>query len=141
MKKFKLFTQYFVTITTGILIIVAASYAINGSGNLPGNLLLHILLCGLITAADTTLLFPGENASKKRAIIGIILHFVSLCVIIAFFGTRFGWFSRDAAGVMQAIISVFLVYVFTFGTNYLIDSQQAKQLNEALEKKYSQEDP
>lgn len=140
MKFLRLFTQSFATITTGILILVAMSYAISGSETLPGNILLHILLCGFLTALDTALLFPKDNASKKRIIVGIGLHFLSLCVIVGAFGMRFGWFSPDISGAVSAVISVFLVYVFTTGANFLIESRQAKQLNEALEKKYSQED-
>lgn len=140
MKKLKLFIQYFVSITTGILIVSALSYALSERDSLPKNILLHILLCGFVTAVDTMLLFPTEAASKKQTGICILLHFISLCVIVSFFGVRFTWFAPSWKGILNAVLSVTLVYAFTFGVNYIIETQQAKQMNSALRKKYPQED-
>ena len=140
MKKLKMFLQYFVSITTGILIVVTFFCALSQEEALPENVLMHILMCSFLTAIDTTFLFPGENAGKKQALFMIFLHFASLCVLVAFFGIHFGWFHPDIGGVLTAVISVALVYAFTFGVNYLIETQQANRMNKALQGKYSRED-
>ena len=92
MNKIRTFIHYFITITTGILLITAISFT-TGSDTPTTATLWQILLSAGLSALATTILFPDENASKRRIHIGLTLHFISLCTIMILCGRWFGWIS------------------------------------------------
>lgn len=140
MKKIRAFIECFLACTTGILVIAAFAYRPTPEALTPDTLW-QILLCAALCALVTALLFPDEHAGKVRIWVGLVLHFVSLCVIMIVSGRMFGWVGpsfRDAAGMVFYVI---LVYGFTTGVTYLIDVRQAAELDRQLQEKYHSTPP
>lgn len=91
MSVLKKFIRWFLYITTGILIVTCIIFALYDEEALPKNTLWHILLSGFLTTGVTVLFRPEEVSSKRRTIIGAILHYISLCVVMIICGKWFGW--------------------------------------------------
>ena len=143
MNKIRTFIHYFITITTGILLIAAISFT-TGSDTPTTATLWQILLSAGLSAMATTILFPDENASKRRIHIGLTLHFISLCTIMILCGRWFGWISSGFLPALAMVGYVLLVYVFTASTTYLISKKEVALMNAQLQKKFAQnseEDP
>lgn len=140
MKKIREFFLWFTTITTGILLICAIQFSLQPGAALPQNMLWHVLLSGGCTAAATTLLLPHDDCSKTRFILGIIVHFLVLCVIMVFFGTRFRWISFTVEGVLGMVFCVAFVYGFTVICTIISHKREAEEFNAALQKKYHRKD-
>lgn len=143
MNKIRTFIHYFITITTGILLITAISFT-TGSDTPTTATLWQILLSAGLSALATTILFPDENASKRRIHIGLTLHFISLCTIMILCGRWFGWISSGFLPALAMVGYVLLVYVFTASTTYLISKKEVALMNAQLQKKFAQnseEDP
>ena len=143
MNKIRTFIHYFITITTGILLIAAISFT-TGSDTPTTATLWQILLSAGLSALATTILFPDENASKRRIPIGLTLHFISLCTIMILCGRWFGWISSGFLPALAMVGYVLLVYVFTASTTYLISKKEVALMNAQLQKKFAQnseEDP
>ena len=143
MNKIRTFIHYFITITTGILLIAAISFT-TGSDTPTTATLWQILLSAGLSALATTILFPDENASKRRIHIGLTLHFISLCTIMILCGRWFGWISSGFLPALAMVGYVLLVYVFTASTTYLISKKEVALMNAQLQKKFAQnseEDP
>ena len=143
MNKIRTFIHYFITITTGILLITAVSFTI-GSDTPTTATLWQILLSAGLSALATTILFPDENASKRRIHIGLTLHFISLCTIMILCGRWFGWISSGFLPALAMVGYVLLVYVFTASTTYLISKKEVALMNAQLQRKFAQnadEDP
>lgn len=136
MKKLREFFLWFTTITTGILLICAIQFSLQPDGMVQGNMLWHILLSGGCTAAATTLLLPPEDCGKTRFILGIIVHFLVLCVIMVFFGTRFRWITFTVEGVLGMAFCVAFVYGFSVISTVISHKREAEEFNAALQKKY-----
>lgn len=136
MKKLREFLHYFVTITTGILIISAVSYSTQSQPPTAGTLW-HILLSAGLSALSTAAFFPDENASKLRINIGLVLHFISLCVIMIFCGNRFGWIGPGFLPALAMVGYVVVVYAFTAGVTYLISRREAALINQQLKRKFA----
>ena len=140
MGKIRSFIQWFVTITTGTLAMCALSTFLSGTETVPASMLWQAMLAGALCALATVLFFPAENHSKCRAVIGICLHFVSLCAIMVYCGIRFGWIQWALADVAFMTGCVILVYAFTVGVTCLIEYRQVKELNRMLKAKYASDD-
>ena len=143
MNKIRTFIHYFITITTGILLIAAISFT-TGSDTPTTATLWQILLSAGLSALATTILFPDENASKRRIHIGLTLHFISLCTIMILCGRWFGWISSGFLPALAMVGYVLLVYVFTASTTYLISKKEVALMNAQLQKQVAQnseEDP
>ena len=138
MNKLREFVHYFITITTGILIICAVSYAAQEVSPTAATLW-HILLSGGLTALATTIFFPGENASGRRICISLTLHIISLCAIMIFCGQRFGWIAPGFLPALAMVGYVVIVYAFTAGVTYLINKREAALLNRQLRKKFTKD--
>ncbi len=135
MRKTQIFLQCFVTVTTGIVFIAALAYR-NVPEHLTAATLWQILLAAALCALSTALLFPGEHTSKRRARVGIVLHFLSLCAIMVACGRWFGWIGAiwPEAAVMVGYVAI--VYGFTTGVTFLTTKHQADALNRKLHQKY-----
>lgn len=136
MNKIRVFLECFVTVTTGIVIIGALAYRTAPEAPTPDTLW-HILAAAALCALATALFFPSEGTQKKRAWVGFLLHFVSLCVIMVVCGRWFGWVGphwHDAAIMVGYVV---LVYAFTTGIGYLTDKRTADAMNRKLRQKYA----
>lgn len=138
MKKLREFVHYFITITTGILTICAISYSSQAQTPTAATLW-HILLSAGLGALSTVVFFPDEDASKLRINIGLILHFISLCIIMIFCGRRFGWIESGFLPALAMVGYVVIVYAFTASVTYLISRREAKLLNQQLKKKFAKD--
>lgn len=143
MNKIRTFIHYFITITTGILLITAINFTTESDAPTSATLW-QILLSAGLTALATTVFFPDENASKRRIYIGLTLHIISLCAIMILCGRWFGWISPGFLPALAMVGYVLLVYAFTAGITYLISKKEVARMNAQLQKKFAQntdEDP
>lgn len=136
MKKLQELFLWFVSITVGILIICAVSFALSGEEALPPDILWQILLAGFVTAVVTTFLTPMECSGTVQIIVRELIHFIVLCAVMIFFGIRFGWIPQSLSGVVTMIVDVALVYAFTVVVIIVMGRVQANALNKALQEKY-----
>ena len=143
MNKIRTFAHYFITITTGILLITAVNFTTESESPTTATLW-QILLSAGLTALATTIFFPDENASKRRIRIGLALHIISLCAIMILCGRWFGWISPGFLPALAMVGYVLLVYAFTAGITYLISKKEVALMNAQLQRKFAQnadEDP
>ena len=138
MNKLREFVHYFITITTGILIICAISYSSQAEAPTAATLW-HILLSAGLATLATVVFFPDEDASKLRINIGLVLHFISLCVIMIVCGRQFGWISPGFLPALAMVGYVVIVYSFTAGVTYFISKREAALLNQQLKKKFARD--
>lgn len=136
MDKLRNFIQWFVTITTGTLFLCALSSTLSGEETVPVAMLWQALLTGALCALSTLLFFPTESKSRLHTVVGISLHFLSLCAIMIFCGVRFGWIAWDLPSVCYMVGCVIAVYAFTTGVSYLIEKKQVDLMNRILKEKY-----
>lgn len=139
MNKIRTFVQCFITVATAILILSAISYQSHPE-NLTPDTLWQILLSAGLCALATAVFFPEEDASKLRIRVGLVLHFISLCVIMILCGRWFGWVGPGFLDAAIMVVDVIIVYAFTTGITYFISKQEATELNRQLKKKFSQND-
>ncbi|MCI8608202.1 MAG: DUF3021 domain-containing protein [Firmicutes bacterium] len=140
MKRGIQFISWFVSITTGVLIVCAIQFALVGEESLPGGTLWQILLSGLLTAAVTTALYPRDDCSGKKAAILRVLHYLALCAVMFFCGWMFDWMAFNLSGILMMVVSVGVVYLMTGVCTYLLQKGQAEQMNEKIREKYSDEE-
>lgn len=133
-KIFTEFVKYFMNITTGILIICAVNSF--GTEMLSGKVLWQILIAGAGTALLTTIIYNKEVSTTKGFVLMTAVHYILLCVIMIIIGITFDWMSFNLSGIIMMVISVALVYVFTFFGRYIIDKKEADSFNKALKNKY-----
>ncbi len=138
MEKLRAFLLCFVTVTTGIVIIGAFTYAAAPAALTPDTLW-QILLAAALCALATALFFPSEMAKKLRVWVGTILHFVSLCIIMVLCGRWFGWIDETLTGAAVMVGYVVIVYVFTTAIGYITVKRDADAINRQLREKYPKE--
>ena len=130
------FLNFFTTITSCILLMVAVSYTFGDYCSMSENILWDIIISGAVTALVTAAVYSVEFRSKKHYAVMTVLHYVLLCGVMIFLGANFGWIIFDFEGILMMIIDVALVYVMVFIITYLVCKKEADKLNEALERKY-----
>ena len=140
MKKTRQFIECFVTVATGILIIAAFIYP-SQPEKLTPTTLRQILLSAGLCALATVLFFPDENASKMRIVVGISLHFVSLCAIMTLCGRWFGWIDESFVAAAAMVGYVVIVYAFTTGITCIMEKRQAAELNARLKENFPDNAP
>lgn len=140
MSVLKKFVKWFLYITTGILIVTCIIFALYDADALPKNTLWHILLSGFLTTGVTVLFCPEETGSKWRTSVGVILHYISLCVVMVVCGNWFGWIRFDLPGIALMFGAVAVVYLISFITYYIVDMKQAEAINQRLKEKYGDEE-
>lgn len=133
----KEFLKFFLYITTGITIITAISYSFYDAESLPANTLWYIVGSGAVSSFVTVLFAPKSMENMKKFVTKTILHYLALCVVIASFGIKIGWFSASVLGVVTAFVDVGLVYAIVFVSFYITDVRQAQKINEKLAQRYS----
>lgn len=137
MKRLKNFIQWFVYITTGILIVTAISFSILTDGTMPTVTLWQMLLAGFLTAGVTALFSPDEQTSKRAFLIGMFGHYLCLCAVMVGCGVWFGWINLTLPGVLMMCVDVALVYGITFTIYCLLEKKNADELNRKLQEKYN----
>lgn len=135
------FMDWFVIITTGILIVCSINFALFGEDNIPQITLWGILLSGFITTV-VTIFFWNMRAARVRAamIITMLLHYICLCGVMILFGPMFGWMTLRVPDICMMCLSVAAVYIFSFSIDYMQGKRQADEMNQKLKEKYSEED-
>ena len=140
MKLIRSFLSWFVSITTGILIISAINCSFSAE-TLSASILWRILFCGFCTTLVTLFfLFLYERAEKKGQVFAIFFfHYLCLCIVMIYFGSRFGWIPATLPGACMMMLDVagvyFLACLFHFGAS----KKEAKELNERLWHKYQED--
>lgn len=151
--KIKNLVKWFLYISTGVLIVVAANMKIAGEDMIPADTLWQILLSALLTSLVTAVLYPGDDIYGGRPLflkaggngkavifIRIFLHYAALCAVMLVCGQQFGWIRLNGAGVVLMLVSVAAVYLFAFLAYYIIDMKQADEINRRLKEKYGEEE-
>ncbi|MGN0586909.1 MAG: DUF3021 family protein [Oscillospiraceae bacterium] len=130
--------KFFVSITAGILLICAVSFAFSGTESLPADTLWNILIAGALTSVVTTVFYYKEENMAKLFVLKAAVHYILLCVIMFFFGVHAGWIDMSLRGAVNMFIDVAIVYVFTYVIRFFWYKMEAKKLNEALKKRYKE---
>ena len=135
MRFIKEYIKWFITITTGVLLI----FILNTTKYeyIRSIYLWEIFGVSAVTSLITTLFFsinPKKVISKSVQIIIVFLHYLSLFVTMLFFGHSFGWISLDVRGILNMALSVMGVYLCTALLSIITGMQDAKKMNEALNK-------
>lgn len=134
------FLEWFVFITTGVLIICAINFSLfSDSSYIPRSTLSHILLSAFLTAAVTAFFCLLEPVKKSSRVICFFLHFCCLLGIMLVCGIRFGWIDFESFGMIRMGVSVVVVYLFVIAVYYILDKHWAEQINHRLKEKYSDE--
>lgn len=134
MKYISEFIKYFCFITTGILII--SGITVVNHDEIPPEICLQIVLSGAITALVSTIFLTGEPKNKTDMLCRMGLHYISLCVIMIIMSFSFGWMERSIGGAVSMIVSVAIVYIFTTIAYVFTSRKEVREINEALQKKY-----
>lgn len=130
------FVRWFLYITTGILVVCALNLTIMGADRIPTEFLWDILAAGFLTALVTVFLEPGEHEKKTVTFMRYLIHYAALCLVMIVCGSKFGWMKLNSAGIAMMMVSVAAVYLFTFGSHYIIDMKRADEINKKLKEKY-----
>lgn len=138
MKAFIEFIKYFLYITTGILIVCTINLIIAGNEFISVNTLWQILLSGFLTTTVTTLFMIKEKSIKLPHIIQCFIHYTVLCIVMIFCGYQFGWMDFDRQGIIMMVVSVAVVYMITFLSDYMINLNYANEINRKLKEKYGE---
>lgn len=133
------FAEWFVFITTGILIICVIDYTFFSEDEMiPKATLSYILLSGFLTAAITAAFSLVEPVKKSSWIICLILHIACLEGVMVGCGIWFGWIDFVRFDVLQMSFSVAGVYVFVVIIYYILDKHHAEQMNRSLKNRYQE---
>ncbi len=139
MKFIKSLLSFFCTITTAIVFIINIHFLTSDDLIIRKNILLNIMLAAFATALVTAIFFALAEKHSHHLILGIIgtlLHFLSLCAVMFFFGVLwFGWFELSFEGILSMVISVAIVYVIVYGLSYILMKKEADELNRALKER------
>ena len=93
----------------------------------------EILLVGFSTGIGTVLILSEETISRREEVIRRAIHFVYICAVVLGLGDWFGWYTPTVAGILLMMLSILVVYLFTFFINYYKSKLLADKLNEKLE--------
>ncbi len=132
MKYITKIVKYFAFITTGIVVLIGVLMLIQGEKYVSADTLIKIPCAGLATSAVTVLLYPSEDKSKKGYMLGVLLHYIVLCIVMIIFGAASGWIKLNIGGILLMIISTAAVYAFTSVVSYISSKNDADELNRAL---------
>lgn len=138
MKYLSEFIKYFCIITTGITLI--SGLTILKYDAIHSSTLMEVVIAGAVTALVTTIFLTGEPKSKKDMLCRMGLHYISLCVIMIIMNFSFGWMKCSIGGAVSMIVSVAIVYIFTTIAYVFTSRKEVREINEALQKKYHNND-
>ncbi len=131
----KIFMQSLM-ISTGILAVVTVEgifyHLIGDDVSFSWNLPLSILLTGILCAVPTVLLLKEEVVSTRSFVLRIVIHTISLYFLVILMGYLFGWYSKWD-GFLFVTGGYFFVYAFVWIANILMNKQEQKEINRALD--------
>lgn len=139
MKILSNYIKWFLYINTGILIVTAINFPLAGVESMPINTLWNILFSALVTTVVTVFFSPREERKIKMPF-QYIMHYLTLCAVMIFFGNMFGWIHLNVGGVVMMMVDVALVYVIAFVVYYILDIRQADAINKKLKEMYGDEE-
>lgn len=122
--------KYFTFITTGIVILFIVLMLIDGDDIITLSTLIKIPCAALVTSVVTVIFDPSET--KRNFMLSMLLHYLVLCIVMIGIGKLFGWISLDIHGILLMVISVAVIYAFTFAVTYITSKNDAEELNRAL---------
>jgi len=95
---------------------------------MPGSAIIGGIVCAI---PSTLLLIDVFEKPKKNLAIRIIIHCIVLYIVNSLLGWLFRWFTT-VTGFVFVSISYFAVYIFAWAGSFLINKQEDKEINEAL---------
>ena len=129
----KEFVKWFVIINTGIVLVVAINLGVN---NAVDHLTLwKIFIASAATALPTTIVYsyePRKVIKKSLQALIIVAHALVLLAIMILLGVKFGWISLSGHGIWVMVLGVAGVYLCSVLLSFAVNSNDAKQMNEAL---------
>lgn len=137
MKFFTDMLKYFVSITTGTVLIFIVEMLISGSEGVTIKTLAEMPLMGLLTAFITAAILR-EEASGRQFVIRQSIHYVLITVTMSVFAVLFGWVDFTVSGILMIVLGTAAVYAFTYLMTYLLSKKEADELNSALRRKRSE---
>ena len=126
-------------INTGILIVVAINFPLAGVDSMPINTLWNIMFSALVTTLVTMCFCPREERKVKMPL-QYIVHYLTLCAVMIFVGSMFGWIHFNPGGIIMMMVDVALVYAIAFVVYYMLDIRQADVINKKLKEMYGDEE-
>lgn len=132
------FLNFFTTITSSVLIIVALSSSMGDYGPLDASILWDIVLAGTVTSVVTAVVYSIDYKTVKQYIFASVIHYILLCIIMIFMGAAFGWSNLTVGGILGMVLDVTVVYAMVFGISYLLNKKEADSINDALGRKYNE---
>lgn len=140
MKKFfDSFIHYFAYITTGALIVSAIFWKFVQKDMSVG-ILWEIILSGVLTAIPSALILNFEPETKKGIMICWISHIISIYSISIALLFIFKWIRFSVSSILLSLLAISLIYLFTAELHYYSDKRHTALLNDALHKRYSEEE-
>ncbi len=106
-----------------------------GDETIPAGYIWKIFIISALTALVTAGVFsinPKRPMKGFEKVLVLLGHFIILCAIVFFGGTKFGWFDFSFIGLLWVAGSVGIVYLFTALIYILSLNKEAKDLNAAL---------
>ncbi|MBQ4225599.1 MAG: DUF3021 family protein, partial [Oscillospiraceae bacterium] len=75
-----------------------------------------ILVISFICAVGTVLIQDGndETVSRRESLLRYIIHIIFLIAVVLIGGYILGWYTPGIGGILIMVISIALVYAFTF---------------------------
>lgn len=137
MSKLKVLFQQAITITSGILLVVALEgILVHFLGEADDFALrwyhpISMIIAGLVCAVPTLALSGYEELEKRRVIARIFIHCILLYVLVALMGYVFRWYST-LWGFAYVSVAYFLVYIFVWVSSRWVYKQDDIKINEAL---------
>lgn len=136
MKYLKIIFQQTLLITFGITFAIALGGLVDHF--LSGDMYINwytpasAIAGGFVCAVPSTLLLHDMfEMSRKKLIIRIIIHCIILYAVNSLMGWLFKWYTTPR-GFFFVSISYFIVYIFAWAGSFLINRQEDKEINEAL---------
>lgn len=134
LKFIKCFIQFFTTITTAVLLVVAITMLVISEP--PGDMILfQILISSGATALVTAAFFFREYRTRKGYLIASCIHFLLVCAVMIAIGLWCGWVSPNVLSVLSMVLDVVIVYAITWVSAYLAAKNDADDFNRALKER------
>lgn len=139
MKGISDFIKWYCYITVSILAVCAVITLLFSDKMIPTVVLCQILLSGFLTTLTTVFIGLRETSTKRGAVLKFIIHYIVLCIIMVVCGGWFGWTGLNVHGVLLMMGAVAAVYGLTCGIDWVINLQQANEINQKLKEMYEDE--
>lgn len=135
MKTLKILFQQAMMITTGIVIVMSIEGFLFHlkSGETFRFMWYHplsILVAGILCALPT-LIWIGEETTKRIFLIKLVLHYLSLAVVVGIIGFLFRWYD-DWFSALCLCGSYTFVYVFVWLCSLWLGKKDEREINDAL---------